>query len=169
MKKNLLLLLCIFSINAFSQKQVSDTIKKATKELPQGTQLKAKLIETIKGGSVEVGQQVKFELAEPLIFGDVVYLHKGLKISGFITDAKASGVLGRKGKLAFSINYLYLPDGKVIKLRGEQQKKLNGSGVTVAAASVLLTPVALLIPGKGAKYEEGTLFDVWTDENIMLN
>lgn len=161
-----------FVLIGFCQNQVTDSttvLIKESFELAQGTPLKAKLLQTIKGGDVEIGQEISFELAEPVIVGDIVYLHKGLKILGFVTDARSSGILGRKGKLAFTINYLYLANGKVIQLRGTQNKNLKGSGVTVAAASVLLTPFALLIPGRGAKYEEGTIFDVYTDENVIIN
>ena len=172
MKKTITFLVAMIFATGFSQEEIvkkdETIIVKKKLEIPQGTIIKAKLIETIKGGKAEVGEEVSFELAEPVIIGDLVYLHKGLKIIGFITEAKSSGILGKKGKLGFTINYLYLTDGKVIKLRGEQNQKLKGSGLEVAAAAVILTPVALLIPGKGAKYEAGAVFDVYTDENFTL-
>lgn len=172
MKKLLLFAFLAIATNLQSQEKKADSsaiLIKETIEIPQGTILKAKLMETIKGGKVEVGQEIAFELAEPVIIGDIVYLHKGLKILGFVTEARSSGILGRKGKLGFTIDYLYLENEKVIKLRSQQNKKLNGSGAVVAGASILLTPVALLIPGKGAKYDEGTIFDVYTDENFSIN
>lgn len=113
MKKIILLLLTLTSLSCFSQEKI---------EIPQGTLIKAALINDLKGGKVEVGDKIDFELSEPLIINDRVVLHKGLKIAGLVTEARASGVLGRKGKLGFTINYLYLENGKVAKLMSTQSK-----------------------------------------------
>lgn len=68
-----------------------------------------------------------------------------------------------KGELAFSIEYLYLPNGNVIKLRNQVEKNLNGSGVGVAAGAILLTPLALFVRGKNAKYVTGDIFTAYVD------
>jgi len=55
-----------------------------------------------------------------------------------------------------------------LKLRNQITKQLQGSGVVVAVAAILLTPFALFINGKNAKYERGTVFDTYIDETIEL-
>lgn len=136
--------------------------------LPEGTLVKAALKNEIRGGKMQVGNQIEFTLNQPLVIGDQVVVPQGAKILGSITEARASGVLGRKGKLAFDIEYLYLDNGQVVKLTGQSAKNLKGSGAIVAATAVVLTPLGLLIPGKGAKFEAGTVFDAYVAKDTEL-
>ncbi len=117
---------------------------------------------------MQVGNQIEFSLAQPIVVGDQVVVSPGAKILGTVTEARSSGVLGRKGKLAFDIEYLYLNNGQVVKLSGQNAKNLKGSGVAVAATAVVLTPLGLLIPGKGAKFEAGTVFDAYVAKDTEL-
>lgn len=143
-----------------------ETVKKII--LSEGTLVKAALKNEIKGGKMQVGNQIEFSLAQPIVVGDQVVVAPGAKILGTVTEARASGVLGRKGKLAFDIEYLYLDNGQVVKLTGQNAKNLKGSGVVVAATAVVLTPLGLLIPGKGAKFEAGTVFDAYIAKDVEL-
>ena len=164
MKKIIIALLLIANAS-FAQ-----TAPEASKgKLYQGTLIKCALTNTLKGGSTEVGKQVDLTLSEPIIIGDRVVVQKGAKIVGSVTDARSSGVLGRKGKLAFSIDYLYLPSGQVIALTSQNEKRLNGSGAAVVVGAVLVAPVALFIVGKGAKYEAGTVFDAFVSKETIID
>lgn len=136
--------------------------------LQEGTIIKAALTQNISGKEVSVGQIVDFELSENIILNDKVVIPKGAKITGSVTEAQRSKALGKKGKLAFSIDYLYLKNGKVIKLRSQVEKNLKGSGAAVAAGAILLSPVALLFNGKNAKYEKGEVFTAYIDKDIKL-
>ena len=136
--------------------------------LSEGTLVKASLKNEIRGGKMQVGNQVEFTLAQPIIVNDQVVVAPGAKILGSITEARSSGVLGRKGKLAFDIEYLYLENGQVIKLTGQSAKNLKGSGAIVAVTAVVLTPLGLLIPGKGAKFEAGTIVDAYIAKDTEL-
>ncbi len=161
-----ILLLPFFS---FSQKNVTLSSVNPKKTLDEGTLVKAALKYDIRGNDLKVGDQLEFELAQPLISNNEVVVQTGAKILGTVTEARGNGVLGRKGKLAFSIDYLYLSNGQVIKLRGQSSKNLSGSGAIVAATSVLVTPLGLLIPGKSAKFKAGTVFDAYIDKTTELN
>jgi hypothetical protein len=107
-------------------------------------------------------------LKEPIVVGDQVVVSPGAKILGSVTEARSSGVLGRKGKLAFDIEFLYLDSGQVVKLTGKSAKNLKGSGAIVAATAVVLTPLGLLIPGKGAKFEAGTIVDAYIAKDTEI-
>lgn len=154
-----------------TQQEISQPVEQKTSQkiiIPEGTLVKAALKNEIRGGSMKVGDQVEFSLNQPLVVGDQIVVAPGAKIMGTISEARASGVLGRKGKLGFSIDYLYLDNGQVLKLTGQSAKNLKGSGVVVAATAVLLTPLGLLIPGKGAKYEAGTVFEAYIAKDTEL-
>jgi hypothetical protein len=137
--------------------------------LQQGTLIKVALQQDLNGKEASVGQPVNFLLSEDILLDNKVAIAKGAKVTGTITEAERSKALGKKGKLGFSIDYLYLPSGKTVKLRNEVQKNLNGSGAAVAAGAVLLTPAALLIPGKNAKYLKGEIFTAYIDSDVTIN
>lgn len=136
--------------------------------LQEGTIIKAALTNDISGKEVSVGEKIDFELSENILINDKVVIPKGAKITGSVTEAQRSKALGKKGKLAFSIDYLYLADGKVIKLRSQVEKNLNGSGAAVAGGAILLSPVALLFHGKNAKYAKGEVFTAYIDKETKL-
>jgi len=136
--------------------------------LQEGTIIKAALTKDISGKEVSIGQSIDFELYETVIFNDKILIHKGAKITGSVTEAQRSKALGKKGKLAFGIDYLYLSNGKVIKLRSQVEKNLKGSGAAVAAGAILLSPLALLFNGKNAKYEKGEVFTAYVDKETKL-
>jgi hypothetical protein len=136
--------------------------------LQEGTIIKAALTNDISGKEVSVGQKIDFELSENILLNDKVVIPKGAKITGSVTEAQRSKALGKKGKLAFSIDYLYLADGKVIKLRSQVEKNLNGSGAAVAGGAILLSPVALLFHGKNAKYAKGEVFTAYIDKETKF-
>ncbi|OYU55032.1 MAG: hypothetical protein CFE25_08695 [Chitinophagaceae bacterium BSSC1] len=150
-------------------KNLSTVLKTSKSQMiPEGTLIKAALKNEIRGGSMKVGDQVEFILNQPIVVADQVVVGPGKKIMGTVTEARASGVLGRKGKLGFSLDYLYLDNGQVIKLTGQSNKNLKGSGAIVVATAVVLTPLGLLIPGKGAKYEAGAVFEAYIAKDTEL-
>lgn len=171
MKKILTVVVFAISTIAICQTEVKTEVKTEVQKpkIYEGTIIKATLTKELRGGDVNVGTQVDFILAEPIIIGDRVIVQKGAKILGAITEARSSGVLGRKGKLAFSIDFLYMPSGQVVALRSQQNKQLNGSGTAVVVGAVLLTPLSLLIPGKGAKFAAGTVFDCYVQKDTFID
>jgi hypothetical protein len=136
--------------------------------LSEGTIIKAELTEALNGKSASVGETIPFVLADDIVLNNKVVVQKGAKITGTITEAERSKALGKKGKLAFSIDYMYLPNGKVVKLRSQIAKNLKGSGAAVAAGALLVSPVALLFNGKNAKYEKGIVFNAYVDKDTPL-
>ena len=136
--------------------------------LQEGTMIRAALTQDISGKEVSIGQAVDFVLSEDVTLNDKIIVPKGARIIGAVTEAERSKALGKKGKLAFSIDYLYLGNGKIVKLRGQTEKNLNGSGAAVVAGAILLSPVALLFHGKNAKYEKGEVFTAYVDKEVKL-
>lgn len=172
MKKIIFSAILLASITGFAQQtanvNVSANVLSSAVTLNEGSILKVALNDDISGKEVSVGQKINFSLSEDIIQGNTIVLRKGLKVVGTVTEAAKSKGLGKKGKLSFSIDYLYLENGKVVKLRSDITKKLNGSGALVATTAVLLTPLALFVKGKNAKYEKGEVFEAYVDENTTI-
>ncbi|MFV5702226.1 hypothetical protein ACM55F_10170 [Flavobacterium sp. XS2P12] len=172
MKRIIFSAVLLASISGFAQEtasvNVSANAATASVTLNEGSIIKVALNDDISGKEVSVGQKINFSLSEDIIQGNYIVLRKGLKVVGTVTEAAKSKGLGKKGKLSFSIDYLYLENGKVVKLRSDITKKLNGSGALVATTAVLLTPLALFVKGKNAKYEKGEVFEAYVDENTTI-
>lgn len=173
MKRIIFSALLLSSLSGFAQETASavvpaSVVSAATVTLSEGTVIKVALNDDISGKEVTVGQKINFSLSEDIIQGNYIVLKKGLKVLGTVTEAAKSKGLGKKGKLSFSIDYLYLDNGKVVKLRSDVTKKLNGSGALVVTTAVLLSPLALFVHGKNAKYEKGEVFEAYIDENTTI-
>lgn len=162
MKNLIISLLLIFPALLLSQTEGAPIM------LQEGTIVKAELTEELNGKKVSVGQTISFVLGDDIILNGIVAVPKGSKITGSITEAQRSKGLGKKGKLSFNINYLYLENGKVVKLRNKVEKNLKGSGGVVAATAILVAPLALFIKGKNAKYKIGEVFDAYVNEDTEL-
>ncbi len=163
MPKFLSILLISFPFFTFAQNN-----SLPNKTLQEGTLIKVVLQDNISGKEVSVGDIVEFELHEHILIDSSIVVEKGARVTGLITKAERSKALGKKGKLAFSIDYLYLPNGKVVKLRSQVEKNLKGSGAMVAAGAVVLSPIALLFNGKNAKYLRGEVFVAYVDKETVL-
>lgn len=162
MKKLLFVASVLCSLQAICQ---SDTTKQM---LYEGTQVHCKIAKDISGKDAKVGDQIEFLVAKNVIVNDKVLVKEGTRVVGSVTEAAGSKALGKKGKLEFSIDYLYLPNGKPVKLRSSVEKQTSGRGALVATTAVLLSPLALFIKGKQAKFEEGTVFVAYVDKDTSL-
>jgi len=156
----------LFSLQNFSQQ--NEIKKDSIITIPEGTVIETELIKNINGRDLKIGDVIEFMLSKPIIMNNIELVPYGQKILGTVTDAKGSRMLGKKGKLEFTIDYLYLNDGNVIKLSSTQKKNLEGSGIAVAATSVILTPFALLIHGKNAKFKKGDKFNCFIKEDYKI-
>ena len=137
MKK--IILLIILGLPIFLKAQDST---KTT--LPEGTIVTVQLMQDINSGTSNVGDVLLFETSEPITVGDKVLLPTAAKVTGKVTEAAPRKGLGKAGKLNFSIDYLYLSNGKVVKLTTEL--KANGKdkvGAAVAEAVFIDAAISL--------------------------
>ncbi|MFY8004954.1 MAG: hypothetical protein ACOVNR_08915 [Chitinophagaceae bacterium] len=163
--KNLILFVSLLLSFSFTKAQ-TDSLK--SNFLQEGTVIEVELLKTISSKDASVGETIDFALLDDVVVNNKILINRGAKVIGTITVAEHSKALGKKGKLAFSIDYLYLPDGRAIKLRNQVNKNIKGSGAAVAAGAVLLSPVALLFNGRNAKYEKGEIYKAYIDKDCFF-
>lgn len=135
----------------------------------EGTLIKVENTMLLDSGKEKAGNTVEFILSEPITSGDKVVIPKGARVVGTITEASPSKMAGRKGKLNFSIDYLYLPEsGKPVKLRAQQGGDGKSRSNAVIAAALVVNPLFLAVKGKNIVVQPGTPFDVYIDETFEL-
>jgi hypothetical protein len=117
----------------------------------------------IRSGEAQVGDQVRFLVADDVVIGGTTVIQQGTTAIGSVVKAQAHRRLGRGGALMIVADSLLLPDGTRTKLRGAMvMKGSNRTKVMVVAGGVTsfvawpAAPLLLLIPGKDATIPKGT-------------
>ena len=100
-----------------------------------------------------------------------VLVKQGTQVNGTITNAVKRKAAGTKGKLSFSVDQIKAVDGQSVPVNFKYEfAGKSKTGVAVAAGAVIAAPL-LLIKGKPAVVEGGTIFQalVSTDKKININ
>lgn len=145
--------------------------------ITSGTRIPVIMSETIssdkKGGrKVNTGEVISLTVQADVtdIDGNVL-VKQGTLVNGTITKAEKRKAAGTKGKLAFSVDFIKSVDGQSIpvNLKYDYEGK-SKTAVAVAAGAVVAAPL-LLIKGKPAVIEAGTVFQalVVGDKKIKLD
>ncbi|MBD1364412.1 hypothetical protein IDJ77_11385 [Mucilaginibacter sp. ZT4R22] len=140
-----------------------------TKHLSEGSMLTVELMQALSSKTANSGDVLEFQTTEPLIVGDRVILNKGLKVSGRITECQKARGMGKAGSLNFSIDFLTLEDGRIVKLTDVDIKETGKTTTGAAVAeAVLLTPFFLLKKGKNIEYAKGKVFKVFVAKDYEI-
>lgn len=93
--------------------------------LPAGTPVIVALKADLSSDSVQEGQRLEFEVAEPVLVNGVVVIPKGSLAWGGIQESKAGGgrLRGRSKEVKFDVEAVRLPDMRVVKLRSTREHK----------------------------------------------
>ena len=132
--------------------------------ITSGTRIPVIMSETIssdkKGGRrVNTGEVISLTVQTDVtdVDGNVL-VKQGTLVNGTITNSAKRKAAGTKGKLAFSVDFIKAVDGQSIpvNLKFEFEGK-SKTGVAVAAGALVAAPL-LLIKGKPAVIQQGTVF-----------
>jgi PEGA domain-containing protein len=145
-------------------------------QIPDGTEVRLRLDQTITSATADEGQTVEFSVTQDVRAGDTVVIAEGARATGTIIQVVRRRRLGRTGRLEFSIDRVRSVDGAWIPLRYSLQKKEGGSrglqtGILTAGIGLVFWPAApfgVLIKGKDVTINKGVVADVFTDENHLL-
>tara|TARA_B100001059_G_scaffold167419_1_gene167116 strand:+ start:109 stop:813 length:705 start_codon:yes stop_codon:yes gene_type:complete len=142
-----------------------------------GTSVPLRMNETIssdkKGGrKVNTGEVITLTVHQDVtdIDGNIL-IKQGTQVNGTITNAVKRKAAGTKGKLSFSVTNIKAVDNQSIPVNFKYEfAGKSKTGIAVGAAAVVAAPL-LLIKGKPAVIEAGTVFQalVSTDRKVNLN
>lgn len=109
----------------------------APADVPDGTDVRLKLVTAVSSGSAENGDAIRFSVMDAVKVGTVTVIEKGAIATGRVSEVKRGGILGRAGSLQFSIDAVAAIDGTAIKLRFSREVK--GAGQVVDAVTAAAT------------------------------
>ena len=112
--------------------------------LPNQMAVHLKLGRGLSSETAKVGEEVNFEVAEPVIVHGRTVIEKGAPAAGTVAEAEPKGRMGKAGKLNVGVNSVKLANGESLPLRSfginssSEQKsgmslpKLHGKEMTLA-------------------------------------
>jgi hypothetical protein len=115
--------------------------------LPNQMAVHLKLGRELSSATAHVGEEVNFEVAEPVIVNGRTVIDKGAPAAGTVTEAEPKGRMGKVGKLNVSVSSVQLANGEKMPLRsfgintsneaksGISLPKFHGKDITFAQGS----------------------------------
>jgi hypothetical protein len=105
-----------------------------------------RITRTISSADAQVGNNVDFETLDDIRQNGVVVIPRGSTALATITVAESKKRMARGGKLGMNIDYVRLPNGEQLALRGVQNLKGGGhTGVmtgAIVASAIVFWPAA---------------------------
>src|SRR5579872_2666412 len=118
MKITALFAVALFASSAFAQ------ASKVT--IPQGTEITARLTDSLDSGQIHVGDAVALSVLEDLKIQNAVVIPSGAIVMGHVTQAKGARKMGRGGKIEISFETVTAADGTKVPVSGESTAKGKG-------------------------------------------
>jgi len=132
--------------------------------LHEATPVRMRIMRTVSSADAHEGDKVDFQTLDDVNVGNVVVIPKNSTAFATITVAESKKRMARGGKLGMNIDYVRLPSGEKLALRGIQDLKGGGhsgamTGGMVATAIVFwpAAPFFLFMHGKDVSVPVTTL------------
>jgi hypothetical protein len=146
------LLLFAPTLDVAEQAPASNVVK-----ILDGTVLRLALLDSLSSATNQVDDPVHFEVVEDVKVGEVVAIPEGSTASGHVVEVEPKRLLGRSGKLNFSVDFVKAADGSNVRLRAKSTRKGEEQSGT------LLAPLFMIIRGKDVNIPKGTQFNAYVD------
>ncbi len=160
---------CLISMGVLTRLQSS---KAQEKMLHEGTPVRMRINRTVSSADATKGENVDFETLDDVKAGETVVIPKGSTAIATVTEAVSKRRMGRGGKLAMNIDYVRLPSGDKLALRGVQDVKGGGhtgamTGAMVATGILFFpaAPLFLFMHGKDITIPKGHEVTVYTSSD----
>lgn len=144
--------------------------------LQDATPVRIRINRTISSGDAKVGENVDFEVLDEIKVGDLVVVPRSSLALGTVTEAQPKRRMGRAGKLNVNIDYLRLPNGEKVPLRGVKESQGGGrtaamTGAMVATGIVFFpaAPLFLFMSGKDITVPKGTEITVYVNGDFTVS
>lgn len=138
--------------------------------LRAGTEVPVRLVEevTTKGKKLHVGQRVRMETADAVVYQGLIVVPANSPVTGEITDVVNKGMWGKSGHVGLRVLYVTV-NGRQIRLSGAiDDKGVAGGVAAVAVSAVVFLPAGFFMTGTSAKLPVGTAFKAFLDEDLQL-
>lgn len=143
--------------------------------LREGTQVRMSLNQTVSSAEAHEGDTIAFTTLDDIQVGGLTVVPKGSAALATVTQAVPKRRMGRGGKLDVNIDYVRLPSGEKLPLRGIQDVRGKGNQGKMVGAMVVTgilfwpaAPLFLLVHGKDIVIPKGHEVTVFTNTDYDL-
>lgn len=139
-------------------------------KIAERTPVKVRLLQTLTSGKAQEGQAVEFEVRDKVLGPNGELLAGvGAKASGKVTLSKKRGMLGKSGKLEFTVDSMQAVDGTQVPLRANLENSGKDNQNVVIASALLLSVFAVFVNGQDITVKEGTELLAYVDRDTMVD
>ena len=135
--------------------------------IPEGTEVKLRMLESLSSGTAVEGQRFNMELDEDIRVDGKVVVPRGAKAVGTVTHAKKKGFMGKGGELNVTLDYVTVGEDR-IRLRAAEGKEGADKVGTTVVLTVLFGPLGLLKRGHNVEVNAGTVLTAYVDQTTRL-
>jgi hypothetical protein len=119
-----------------------------TRVLPTSTPIKLNALEEVSSKTVEVGNRVRFSVAEDVVEGGVVAIPRGSSAMGTVSWKTGRAIGGKSGKFEVTFDDVTV-NGQRVKLMGKHRQEGKGNTVGALFGSILISGrSAVMLPGQ---------------------
>ncbi len=151
-----------------------DTVPLMELQLPAETVIKAELLDKVDTRFTQVGDIVRFRVAEDVIVDGYLVFPKGISGTGTVTLVNRANGWGKNGKIIVNFNALECIDGQDIEIYcgNESQEFMTSNKMLLGAALFGINLKSdwdkMMVHGKNLAIPEGTPFYVQTKVDTAI-
>ena len=131
--------------------------------IPDGTEVRLRLLERLTSATAHVDQRVRFEAADDVLVNDKAVIPMGAQAWGVVIETEKKKSFGRSGKLNFTIDYVKAVDGQNIRLRTTKARHGDENYVKAGVLTYLLLPAGFFVKGKDVEIPAGAEYTIFID------
>ena len=138
--------------------------------LKDGTPVMLKTLKEMTSGDIPVGSTVEYVVMRDVVGpGNKVLINRGSRAYGKVIQSRKRGMLGKSGKLEFTVENVAAVDGTNVPLRGSEKSTGRNNAGAVVATVLLLSIFCLFINGRDVTIPPGTEIAAYIDQDITIN
>lgn len=133
-----------------------------------GTPVILRLTEEVSSKTKNLNDQVFLEVARDVIIDGKVVIERGTPAIGTVTWIEKEGMLGKGGKVQFSVDSTKTVDGQAVLLRSTVTKMGEEKETMATALTIICCVLFLLMKGKPAVLPVGTEVKAYTNQDTTV-
>jgi len=136
----------------------------------EGTPVFLRTMESMTSGRIAEGAGVRLTVGRDVRGpGGRVLIAYGADAYGKVTESNKRGMLGKQGRLAFTVERVEAVDGTSVPLRAQLRTSGKSNKGTVVAAALLLTVLAVFVHGRDVTIPADTEVVGYVDSDTVIN
>lgn len=137
-------------------------------EIPSGTPVTLRFLQTISSEEAAVGQAVGFSVARDVVVNGKTVIKSGAPGQGSIVRVEKKGAIGEAGEILISARSVMAVDGTEVPLRDTMSIKGKEKVGGTVALGVIVCPLFLLRKGEEAQIAGGSELRAYVDYPVKI-